>query len=204
MDARIKDLIWTALPAAVLYFSGTVYISTYLSGFGIDWTEVELSIQEVLVLSFSVISYPVVAILISTISVLLIVATIDMRGDPKLFRRVKSRIGRGSASVLIVLMGFAFIYLSGKAVGNARVADVWEGRRAKYIMTISELSVKSISDPRVEESVRICLSRHNSTLIFSDGVRTYVLCRSPVRKNQSGVVYTIVNEQISGIRVVER
>ncbi|MEC5322379.1 hypothetical protein [Aurantimonas sp. A3-2-R12] len=204
MDAKIKDLAWTALPVAILYFSGTIYISSYLARFGIDWTEAELSLQEILIFSFKVITYPLFLVMFLVFNLLVVAATWGGNGRQVEIAVNISPLGKISVGAVSIFAGFAFLYLTGKAAGDALAEAVWDEKRAKYYMTLSKKSFDEIVDADIKASISLCLERRNSSHIFSDGKMTFVLCRSSNNPRQHGVVYSIVNNEVIGIRSVNR
>ena len=120
---QLTDAFLAIIPISIAYFAGIVYLSFFLSHFSIDFTEVDISIENIFVFSFNVFSEPTfVALVFTTSSVVYAYRSdsilINLKRNKNLIDAIKS------FSVIIMLSIFFIIAEIAKFSAEKRSADI--------------------------------------------------------------------------------
>ena len=184
MIDTIKQAAVTAIPIALLFFGGWAFLSAYLGLFGVDITEIDLSIQSTLVFSFRSLNtwWALVAAVVGLVLGFLV-------------WHLRSSVQK-CGPLCSVTLAFAVVVVTFKGLdGLAREAasqvanQVWDGRRVRIEARLEPEEMAS--GTKLTEDYLACLSRRGFVNVFSTTKRSFVLCRSSDNPTETGMLYVV-------------
>ena len=178
----LYDAIAAALPIALVYFAGWAYLAKYLAEFGIDATQVSITLSTVLVYAFvplksgGVIVYGLVA--------LAVVGYMTTAQIPKTARRL---------CVLFAIAGICLFLLviddAATRAARSMAKHVWTGEKSISIHVLS-----SSAGGNETSTYKVCTDERRLRQIIglTDGM--YVLCRDKYYPCYYGLMFAISGE----------
>jgi hypothetical protein len=230
MDVRkvIFEFILATLPAVLLYFIGWVYLNSYLSGFAINVSELQLDTQTIFIYSFSPFQIIIqrywirLGLIALGLTILVIALVWIARKYLSSTRRATLRAKAGQligavAALPPALYGFigiiaALVFLALLVAPVVRwsagisVAQRWDGLGARVQPILPSEIKPSMWHQRFywHENYERCGERRGFEFIFSDQSAYYVLCRSSVDPD-TGIIYEVRhNVGLVSVRYVNR
>ncbi|MER9624052.1 hypothetical protein NKI98_21925 [Mesorhizobium sp. M0222] len=176
----LVDAVIAALPIAIVFFSGWAYLSSYLGEFGVDATEVTVSLPTVLVYAFSPLKSPRVLFFLAICLALWV-------GAGCFGEKTECRNQIMLVASLVSLVLFLFVVRNAAHSEARTMANfAWTGDKA--------LSVPVLVAPHEDEAYQAfeqCRDRRGLRQIIGLPDRMYVLCRDKYFPCQRGRMFVV-------------
>lgn len=197
MDDRISNLIYAVIPAAALYFAGIIYLSEYLSQFGVSIHEI--NIDTPIILSYSANVFLGAVFISGFITICCAIALLhysyffeSVLPWPKSF--VKSTVGRSLGVAVITLGVFALISLSAVTEARRSAEVSWKRPMSGVIPREFDFYNYILSDFD-KEVFKYCIEKRSFQYVFATEDDTYFLCRDI---HDSGIALLIEQHKTNG------
>lgn len=177
--AALYDAIAAALPIAIVYFAGWAYLAKYLAEFGIDATQVSITLSTVLVYAFVPLRSG--GAMVYGLLALAVIGYMTTTQIPKTVRRL---------GVLFAILGTClFLFVIDAAAARAArgmAKHVWRGEKSISVPVLS-----SSADGSETAKYKICADdgRLRQIIGLTDGM--YVLCRDKYIPCYYGLMFAI-------------
>jgi hypothetical protein len=175
----LYDAIAAALPIAIVYFAGWAYLAKYLAEFGIDATQVSITLSTVLVYAF--VPLKTVGVIAYCLVALAVVGYMTTTQIPKTARRL---------SLLFAIVGTClFLFVIDDAAARAAhgmAKHVWRGEKSISIPVLS-----SSASGHETAIYKMCAEdgRLRQIIGLTDGM--YILCRDKYAPCYYGLMFAI-------------
>lgn len=179
MHDKVSNLLYAAIPAAIIYFAGIIYISSYLSHFGLSIHEIELDVP--IALSYSANVLLGGRFIISSFIIVCMVLIINYSYTFDHFERwpskfLTSHIGMSLAIVIFSFVLFLLVSWSAAAEAQHNAKLSWTMPMASVIPR--KLDVENYASSSYNKAlIRYCLSKKSFQYVFSTKTETYFMCR---------------------------
>ncbi|WP_202356180.1 hypothetical protein [Mesorhizobium sp. 113-3-3] len=175
VEVAFLEAIAAVVPAALVYFSGWAYLSSYVGVFGIDATQLEIGVPTVLVYAFRPLQS----------WTLIIFAVIVMATAAIVYKfGVRNQLFWWSYIVGIPVVALFVISYAAKNSANELAENVWRGHKIQAFANVTS------SGPTADE-YKLCQHDLRMHQIIGLPNRLFLLCRSAQTPCDRGVMYVV-------------